>query len=215
MAYLALSVTGVMHGIWIKTLKLVWREEDASLLAFDLCKEVLLLVVMCWRHIAYGERILIENVICGKKTSVEGPYYPTLRSRNCAPYVRTLTLHANEQQVGCQLPPAPLGLLLVDPVPVETKEVNNNLLPYCVIQGLLQIYPWNARGKRRAKCMSHFVLHSETWNKSQRSLFFISAINASAGDEPVYKVLLFVQAASPLNHKEQCDIKGSGHCKSK
>lgn len=81
MAYLALSVTGVMHRIWIETLKLVWREEDASLLAFDLCKEVLLLVVMCRRHIACGERILIENVMCEKRTSMS--YYPTLRSRNC------------------------------------------------------------------------------------------------------------------------------------
>lgn len=54
-------------------------------------------------------------------------------------YVRYLTLHAYEQQVGCQLSPVSLGLLFVDPVPVETKEVKNNLLPYCVIQGLLQI----------------------------------------------------------------------------
>lgn len=65
-AYLALSVTGVMHRVRIETFKLVWREEDAPLMAFDLCKEVLLLVVMCRCHIAYGERILIENVMCGK-----------------------------------------------------------------------------------------------------------------------------------------------------
>lgn len=63
MAYLALSVTGVMHRVWIETLKLVWGEEDASLVAFDLCKEVLLLIVMRWCHITYGERVLIENVM--------------------------------------------------------------------------------------------------------------------------------------------------------
>lgn len=51
------------------------------------------------------------------------------------------TLHANEQKVGCQLSPVSLGLLFVDPVPVKTEEVKDNLLPYCVIQGLLQIYP--------------------------------------------------------------------------
>lgn len=64
---------------------------------------------------------------------------PHLYSRNCnfIPYVRSLTLHAYEQQVGCQLPPVSLGLLLVDPVPVKTEEVKNNLFPYCVIQGLL------------------------------------------------------------------------------
>lgn len=67
-AYLALSVTGVMHRVRIETFKLVWGEEDAPLMAFNLCKEVLLLVVMCWRHIAYGERILIENEVCGNKT---------------------------------------------------------------------------------------------------------------------------------------------------
>lgn len=64
MAYLALSVTGVMYRIRIKTFKLVWREEDAPLMAFDLCKEVLLLVVMCRCHISYDERLLIENVMC-------------------------------------------------------------------------------------------------------------------------------------------------------
>lgn len=68
MAYLALPVTGVMHRVRIETFKLVWGEEDAPLMAFNLCKEVLLLVVMCWCHIAYGERILIENEVCGNKT---------------------------------------------------------------------------------------------------------------------------------------------------
>lgn len=57
-------------------------------------------------------------------------------------HLRLLTLHADEQQVGCQLSPVSLGLLLVDPVPVETKEVENNLLPNCVVQGLLQIDSW-------------------------------------------------------------------------
>lgn len=55
MAYLALSVTGVMHRVWIETFELIRREEDASLMSFDLCKEVLLLVVMSWCHIAYSE----------------------------------------------------------------------------------------------------------------------------------------------------------------
>lgn len=80
--------------------------------------------------------------------TIEQPHYPTLHSRDCetaflyeVDTVGALTLHAYEQQVGCQLSPVSLGLLLVDPVPVETKEVNNNLLPHCVIQGLLQIYP--------------------------------------------------------------------------
>lgn len=60
-AYLALSVTGVVHRIWIETLKLVWRKEDAPLMAFNLCKEVLLLVVMCRRHVACGDRMFTEN----------------------------------------------------------------------------------------------------------------------------------------------------------
>lgn len=55
--YLALSVARVMHRVRIETFKLVWWEEDAPLMAFYLCKEVLLLVIMCWRDIALGERI--------------------------------------------------------------------------------------------------------------------------------------------------------------
>lgn len=55
MAYLALSITGMMYWVWIETLKLVRREQDASLMSFNLRKEVLLLVVMSWCHIAYGE----------------------------------------------------------------------------------------------------------------------------------------------------------------
>lgn len=55
--------------------------------------------------------------------------------------VLDFTLHAYEQEVGCQLPPVSLGLLLVDPVPVEPKKVENDFVPNCVVQGLLQIYP--------------------------------------------------------------------------
>lgn len=44
-----------------------------------------------------------------------------------------LTLHANKQQVGRQCSPVSLGLLFVDPVPIETKKIDNNLLSYCVI----------------------------------------------------------------------------------
>lgn len=51
--YLALSVTGVVNREGVETLKLVGREQDAPLVTFDLCKEVLLLVVMGWRHVAY------------------------------------------------------------------------------------------------------------------------------------------------------------------
>lgn len=57
-SYLALSVTGVMHRIRIETLELVGREEDASLVTFDLSEEVLLLVVMCRCHVPYSERTL-------------------------------------------------------------------------------------------------------------------------------------------------------------
>lgn len=52
-------------------------------------------------------------------------------------WLQELTLHAYKQQVGCQLAPVPLGLLFVDPVPVETKKVNDYLFSYCVIQSLL------------------------------------------------------------------------------
>lgn len=50
--YLALSVTGVVNREGVETLKLVRREEDTPFVTFDLCKEVLLLVVMGWRYIA-------------------------------------------------------------------------------------------------------------------------------------------------------------------
>lgn len=51
-ADLALSVTWVMHRVRIETFKLVWGEEDAPLMAFDLCKEILLLVIMRWSNVA-------------------------------------------------------------------------------------------------------------------------------------------------------------------
>lgn len=65
MAYLALSVTGMMNRVRIETLKLVRREQDAPLMSFNLCKEVLLLVIMSWCHVACDEGvILIEHVTC-------------------------------------------------------------------------------------------------------------------------------------------------------
>ena len=118
---------------------------------------------------------------------------------------RALTLHADEQQVGCQLSPASLGLLLVDPVPVETEEVNNNLFPHCVIQGLLQIDPGNARGKR------HATLCFYSLKQVAMQLIFKSAINVSAGyKQLVYEELLLQQTTSHLNHKIQYGTEGSG-----
>lgn len=54
---------------------------------------------------------------------------------------RFLTFHANEQQIGGQLPPATLSLLLINPVPVKTQEVHDNLPAHGVIECLLQIQP--------------------------------------------------------------------------
>lgn len=70
LTYLALSVTWVMDGVRIETLKLVWGEEDASLMAFYLCKEVLLLVIMCWCHIAWENDNIYSNV--KKKENIWG-----------------------------------------------------------------------------------------------------------------------------------------------
>lgn len=52
-----------------------------------------------------------------------------------------LTFHADEQQVRGQLPPATFPLLFIDPVPVKTQEVHDNLPPDGVIECLLQIQP--------------------------------------------------------------------------
>lgn len=51
-AYLALSVTWVVHWVRIETFKLVWREEETPLMAFNLCKEILLLIIMCGGDVA-------------------------------------------------------------------------------------------------------------------------------------------------------------------
>ena len=45
-AHLALSVTGMMNRIWVEALKLIRREQNASLVAFYLSKEVLLLIIV-------------------------------------------------------------------------------------------------------------------------------------------------------------------------
>lgn len=140
--YLALSVTGVMDRVRIQTLKLVWREEDASLMTFYLCKKVLLLIIMRRCHITW------ENIRKKIRWPTKGSHlwYQTGRQKD----KEILTLHADKQQVRCQRSPVSLSLLLVDPVPVKTKKVNNNLLPYSVIQCLLQIDSWNGGEKRRA-----------------------------------------------------------------
>ena len=59
-----------------------------------------------------------------------------------------LTLHAYEQQIGRQLSPVPLGLLLVNPVPVESQKVHHDLPAHCVVQGLLQVHPVVGRNPR-------------------------------------------------------------------
>jgi hypothetical protein len=48
---LTLSIMWVVHRMWIQTLELLWREEDASFVASHLCKEVLLLIIVTGRHI--------------------------------------------------------------------------------------------------------------------------------------------------------------------
>lgn len=52
-----------------------------------------------------------------------------------------LTFHADEQQVRGQLPPATFPLLFINPVPVKTQEVHDNLSTHGVIECLLQIQP--------------------------------------------------------------------------
>lgn len=52
-----------------------------------------------------------------------------------------LTFHADEQQIGGQLSPATLSLLLINPVPVKTQEIHDNLPAHSVIECLLQIQP--------------------------------------------------------------------------
>lgn len=51
-AHLALSVTGMMNRIWVEALKLIRREQNASLVAFYLCKEVLLFIIVSRCHIS-------------------------------------------------------------------------------------------------------------------------------------------------------------------
>lgn len=125
-----------------------------------------------------------------------------------------LTLHAYEQQVRCQLSPVSLGLLLVDPVPVETKEVNNNLLPYCVIQGLLQIYSSNAWKRRPEKNYLPLSLSLQELKQLPMQLNFRIPINMQHLGF-VYKALVFQYVISPFRHEEQHDIEGSGQCKFK
>ena len=51
-AHLALSVTWMMNRIWVEALKLIRREQNASLVAFYLSKEVLLLIIVSRCHIS-------------------------------------------------------------------------------------------------------------------------------------------------------------------
>lgn len=75
-------------------------------MAFDLCKEVLLLVVMCWRNIAYRKEKI--NTTCDvwkllAAVTNGDSYHLNLCYRNCETtflFRRYLTLHAYEQKVG-------------------------------------------------------------------------------------------------------------------
>jgi len=49
---LRLSVVRMMNRMWIEALELFWRKQNNSLVARDLCIEVLLLVVVARSHIA-------------------------------------------------------------------------------------------------------------------------------------------------------------------
>lgn len=55
-AHLALSVTWVMDRVWVEALKLIRREQDASLVALNLSKEVLLLIIVSRSHISCWEK---------------------------------------------------------------------------------------------------------------------------------------------------------------
>ena len=75
------------------------------------------------------------------------------------PSERCLTFHAYEQQIGGQLPPATLSLLLINPVPVKTQEVHDNLPAHSVIERLLQIQPMFPKKK-----ISLVHVHTVPWH---------------------------------------------------
>lgn len=46
----------MVHRIRVKAFKLIRREKDTPLVTLNLSEEVLLLVIMSWRHVPYMER---------------------------------------------------------------------------------------------------------------------------------------------------------------
>lgn len=46
----------MMHRIRVEAFKLIRREQDTPLVTLNLSEEVLLLIIMSWCHIPYGER---------------------------------------------------------------------------------------------------------------------------------------------------------------
>lgn len=69
-----------MNRIWIEALKLIRREQDASLMAFYLGKEVLLLIIVSRRHITCRKKdIFLPRVLAlvyrlNKKLSAREKY---------------------------------------------------------------------------------------------------------------------------------------------
>lgn len=84
---------------------------------------------------------------------------------------RFLTFHANKQQVRGQLPPATLSLLLINPVPVKTQEVHDNLPAHSVIECLLQIQPMFPK-KKIPLVHVHTVpgMASHTWKSKPKPI---------------------------------------------
>ncbi len=209
-----------MHRIWIETLNLVWGEEDASLLAFDLCKEVLLLVVMCGRYIAYGERVLIENVTCEKRWGWW---------QSSSHIIRYYTAETVKLRASCPnpYPPCQWAAGWMSAVPSfswlaacwsssswnqGSQQQSSSLLCH---SGSAADIPLKCTRKETCKMYEPLCSTLGDLKQVATQLIFVSAIHVSAGYKLVYKVLFFQQATSPLNHEEQYGIKGSGQCKSK
>lgn len=157
MAYLALSVTRVMHRVRIETFKLVWREEDAPLMAFDLCKEVLLLVVMRWCNIACRRRLGTENAITNE--CPHATYQTTVLKPDPLPSMPM----SSRLDVSC--PQFLWACCLLIQFQLKPRKSRTIFLPTVSFRVCCKYTLWIQKKIRCSKNMKGLVPYWETWKK--------------------------------------------------
>lgn len=159
-----------MHRVRIETFKLVRREKDAPLMAFDLCKEVLLLIVMCWRNIAYRKEKINTRCDVWKPLAAvtnEDSDHLNLCYRNCETTFLSWDILPSmpmSRRLDVSCPQFLCACCLLIQFQLKPRKSRTIFLPTVSFRVCCR-YTLTMHGKRDT------VLYQESWKKSQLSKF--------------------------------------------